>query len=204
MPQFSSTEKETIKEQLLQIAKQMFAAKGIRKTSLDELTSAVGIAKSSFYVFFESKEVLYLELLDQEGPGIEERVWKAVNQKNSIRDKIKTYMHEMIRELDKNPLMKRLQTHPEELQLVARKVTPEFLRKKTERNVPPLLDFLSKHQKTGEIIQEDPVAILSMMRAAMTINRHKEDIGIDVYSKVQEMSFDAVSNYLTATNTLKE
>jgi AcrR family transcriptional regulator len=204
MPQFTPIEKETIKEQLLHVAKQMFTTKGVKKTSLDDLTSAVGIAKSSFYVFFESKEVLYLELLDQEGPGMEERVWKAVHQKSSIRDKIKTYLHEMTRELDGNPLMKRLQTHPEELQSVARKVTPEFLQKKTERNVFPLLDFLSKHQKTGEIIQEDPSVLLSMLRAAMTINRHKEDIGIDVYPKVQEMMFDATSNYLTTTKKQQE
>jgi AcrR family transcriptional regulator len=204
MPQFTPIEKETIKEQLLHVAKQMFTTKGIKKTSLDDLTSAVGIAKSSFYVFFESKEVLYLELLDQDGPGMEERVWKAVHQKSSIRNKIKTYLHEMTRELDKNPLMKRLQTHPEELQLVARKVTPEFLQKKTERNVFPLLNFLSKHQKTGEIIQEDASVLLSLMRAAMTINRHKEDIGIDLYPKVQEMMFDAISNYLTTTKKQQE
>jgi AcrR family transcriptional regulator len=204
MPSFTQTEKDTIKQQLMNSAKEMFATKGLKKTSLDDLTSAVGISKSSFYVFFESKEVLYLELLDQEGPGLEERVWKAVDQKETTQEKINTYLHEMTRELDANPLMKRLQTHPEELQLVERKVTPEFLQKKTKRNVLPLLDFLTKQQEAGDIIAEEPVVILSTIRAAMTISRHKKDIGPDVYPKVQNMMFDAISTFLTDTNKQQE
>ena len=197
MPQFSETEKEQIHNQLLTVAKQLFSAKGIKKTSLEELTSAVGIAKSSFYVFFESKEMLYLELLEQEGPGIEKRVWGAINQKSSIKDKIKTYLHEMTRELADNPLMKRLQTYPDELQIIARKVTPEFLQKKIERNVLPLLDFIKKQKEAGELIEEDTEVIMRLMRAAMTISMHKEDIGIDFYPKVQDMMFEAVSSYIT-------
>ncbi|MCQ6268619.1 TetR/AcrR family transcriptional regulator [Fictibacillus sp. WQ 8-8] len=204
MPQFSQTEKEKINEQLIVIAKQLFSSKGIKKTSLEDLTSVVGIAKSSFYVFFESKEALYLELLDQEGPGIEERVWEAVNQKSSIEDKIKTYLHEMTRELDDNPLMKRLQTHPDELQSIARKVTPEFLQKKTERNVLPLLHFINEQKEAGELIDKDSEVILRLMRAAMTISLHKKDIGIDLYPKIQDMMFEAVSSYITKRKPQEE
>ncbi|MBD1380250.1 TetR/AcrR family transcriptional regulator [Metabacillus arenae] len=204
MPQFSQAEKEKINEQLLIVAKQLFSSKGIKKTSLEELTSTVGIAKSSFYVFYESKEALYLELLDQEGPGIEESVWGVVNQKTSIQEKIKAYLHEMVHELDSNPLMKRLQTHPEELQIVARKVTPEFLQKKTERNVLPLLRFIDQQKEAGELIEEDSSVIMGFMRAAMTISWHKKDIGTDLYSKVENMMFDAVSSYLVTPKSLKE
>ncbi|MGU9074110.1 TetR/AcrR family transcriptional regulator, partial [Clostridium perfringens] len=36
-----------------------FIDKGFKSTSLEDITSSVGIAKSSFYIFFESKEMLY-------------------------------------------------------------------------------------------------------------------------------------------------
>ena len=32
---------------------------GMKKTSVDQLTKAVGIAKGSFYKFYESKEMLF-------------------------------------------------------------------------------------------------------------------------------------------------
>ena len=56
------------------VARQLFVTKGLKKTSLEELTSSVGIVKSSFYTFFESKESLYLELLELEARGMEERM----------------------------------------------------------------------------------------------------------------------------------
>ncbi|SHE94146.1 transcriptional regulator, TetR family [Seinonella peptonophila] len=197
MPQFTQREKEQIKEQLLTTARKLFATKGLKKTSLEELTSSVGIAKSSFYIFFESKEVLYLELLDEDGPGIEERVWTVVNEQKTTQDKLKSYLHAMTKELEENPLMKRLQTHPEEIQLVARKVSPEFLQRKTARNIIPLIQFLEQLKEAGQLIDEDIMTIVSFMRAAMTISRHKEDIGEEQYPKVAEMMFDAISKYIT-------
>ncbi|WP_218017031.1 TetR family transcriptional regulator [Halalkalibacter krulwichiae] len=46
----------------------------LRVTSLENITSSVGIAKSTFYVFFKSKEMLYMELLANEGEQIEMQV----------------------------------------------------------------------------------------------------------------------------------
>ena len=36
----------------------------MKKTSVDQLTKAVGIAKGSFYKFYESKEMLFFAVLD--------------------------------------------------------------------------------------------------------------------------------------------
>ena len=37
---------------------------GMRKTSVEQLTEAVGIAKGSFYKFFPSKELLFFAVLE--------------------------------------------------------------------------------------------------------------------------------------------
>jgi len=66
MAKFTELEKVKLREDLIKVAHRLFINKGFKSTSLDELTSSVGIAKSSFYVFFESKEMLYMELLAQE------------------------------------------------------------------------------------------------------------------------------------------
>ena len=38
---------------------------GIRKTNVEDLTSAAGISKGAFYLFFDSKEALFFEILGQ-------------------------------------------------------------------------------------------------------------------------------------------
>lgn len=61
---FSLEEKKLIREKLLKVGEKIFVEKGIRKAGLQEITKEAGIGLGSFYNFFESKEKLFLELLD--------------------------------------------------------------------------------------------------------------------------------------------
>ncbi len=61
---FTLEEKVIIKKRILEIGEKLFIEKGIKKTGLQEITKEAGIALGSFYNFFESKEKLFLELLD--------------------------------------------------------------------------------------------------------------------------------------------
>jgi len=63
---FSDAEKRDITKQLLSRGKELFERYGLKKTSVEELTRAVGIGQGSFYIFFDSKEELFFEILDAE------------------------------------------------------------------------------------------------------------------------------------------
>lgn len=60
---FSEREKENIKRSLQEACKQSWTQYGYKKTSVDELCKQVGISKGAFYLFFESKEALFCEVL---------------------------------------------------------------------------------------------------------------------------------------------
>ena len=62
MPKFSEKEKKCIEEKLLQEGEQLFTLYGL-KTTIDQLAEKSGIAKASFYKFYESKEALYFDIL---------------------------------------------------------------------------------------------------------------------------------------------
>ncbi len=61
---YSEEEKEEIKIRLRQVGLQLFREKGIKKVSVREVTSMVGIAQGGFYTFYESKEDFMLDLLN--------------------------------------------------------------------------------------------------------------------------------------------
>lgn len=61
---FSDFETEQIRRVLLREARRCAATLGMRKTSVEQLTQAVGISKGSFYKFFASKELLFFALLE--------------------------------------------------------------------------------------------------------------------------------------------
>ena len=61
---FSDFETEQIYKALLTEARRCAVTLGMRKTSVDQLTQAVGISKGSFYRFFASKELLFFAVLE--------------------------------------------------------------------------------------------------------------------------------------------
>ncbi len=62
---FSEEESIRIRKALIAEARSRAVTVGTRKTSVEELTDAVGISKGSFYKFFDSKELLFFTVLEE-------------------------------------------------------------------------------------------------------------------------------------------
>lgn len=60
---FTEYERTIIREKLRNAARSHLSQYGIRKTTVDDLTGSAGIAKGSFYQFYESKEQLFLDVI---------------------------------------------------------------------------------------------------------------------------------------------
>lgn len=61
---FTENQNETIRRDLIREARRCGVTIGMRKTSVEQLTDAVGISKGSFYKFFPSKELLFFAVLE--------------------------------------------------------------------------------------------------------------------------------------------
>ena len=61
---FTDFEFEQLQHALLQGTRRCAVTLGMKKTSVEQLTRAVGIAKGSFYKFYESKEMLFFAVLE--------------------------------------------------------------------------------------------------------------------------------------------
>lgn len=60
---FSDQEREKIRRRLSDVCRRCWTQMGYKKTSVDEICRQVGISKGAFYLFFESKESLFCEVL---------------------------------------------------------------------------------------------------------------------------------------------
>ncbi len=61
---FIEIEKKNIREKLIAECEKSWAGVGYKRTRIDELCMKVGIAKGSFYLFFDSKELLFCAVSD--------------------------------------------------------------------------------------------------------------------------------------------
>ncbi|EPB9672450.1 TetR/AcrR family transcriptional regulator [Yersinia enterocolitica] len=197
MAKFTELEKEKIREELLKVAYRFFVDKGFKNTSLEDITSSVGIAKSSFYIFFESKEILYMELLAHEGEQIEKQVWPKVIAAKDIRSAIKIYLNEMALELEDKILTQRLVYDLEEYKIVSRKLNPDYVGSEHLRSIVPLVEFIKLRQDSNEIIDEESGIIAGVLRAAWLIGSQKGDLQQYNYERIKELLFEAVADRVT-------
>ena len=199
MAKFTELEKERIREELIEVAYRFFIDKGFKSTSIEDITSSVGIAKSSFYIFCESKEMLYMELLAREGEQIEKQVWPEVMAAKDIYTAIKTYLNKMSMELESKILTQRLIYDLEEYNIVSRKLNPQYIGSESLRSTVPLMEFIKTRQDSKEIIDEDPNVIAGVLRAALLIGSQKRDLQQYNYVRVRDLLFEAAANQIIRT-----
>lgn len=65
MPKVSSEYEQAQRERILEGAAQCFADKGYRQTSIDEIARNLGISKGAVYIYFKSKEELFVAIFAQ-------------------------------------------------------------------------------------------------------------------------------------------
>lgn len=98
---FTEREKENIRKSLQEACKRHWTQYGYKKTNVDELCREAGISKGAFYLFFESKEALFCEVLCTVQEEIYSRALEVMEKrkdKNGVAEALKL----VYREYDKN------------------------------------------------------------------------------------------------------
>lgn len=98
---FTEREKENIKKGLQEACKQSWTQYGYKKTCVDDLCKQVGISKGAFYLFFESKESLFCEVLC----SVQEQICNAASkviEKHKDKYGVAEALKLIYREYDKN------------------------------------------------------------------------------------------------------
>ncbi|WP_088831785.1 TetR/AcrR family transcriptional regulator [Paenibacillus tyrfis] len=198
MPKFRKEEKEAIRECLLSKGKELFVQYGLKKTSLDDIVAACGIAKGSFYSFFDTKEELYFEIAKRE-ESFKDRLL-ADMLSSELPPKV--LLHELFRTsfetIDANPFLQRVFRQDEWEQLV-RKLPQETMQQHAEEDTRATQQLFEKWQSQGAMLPLEHEVVSGLLRAVVFVSLHKAELG-DVYERVVELMIRFVVNGLTASD----
>lgn len=81
---FTREQQESIREQLFQAGIQLSKSIGVQRMTVSKLAAAAGIAKGSFYSFFESKEAFILALCEYAGGKTQEMFMKHLQGRSQM------------------------------------------------------------------------------------------------------------------------
>jgi AcrR family transcriptional regulator len=74
------------REQILDVSVQVFAHRGFHSTSMNDVAEAAGVTKPVLYQHFDSKQDLYMALLEEAGTRLRKAVTKAVASATSGKE----------------------------------------------------------------------------------------------------------------------
>lgn len=198
-PALSSEEKARITALLLDTGHRLFTTVGLRKTTLDELMAPTGVAKSSFYLFFDSKEALYLELMLRQTAEVKRRVVdEALLAGSDTRDGLRRFLHATLHELAVNPLWSRLTSHPEELRAVAGKLDPARVTALADNPVTAVSEFVADRRRAGDLVDVDPAVIIGVLQTVLLVPMFADRLGDPALRpKIIDLLVDIVAAGLT-------
>ena len=197
MRAFNREEKLRIREKLLEQGRAVFGKYGLKKANVETIAKAAGIAKGSFYHFFESKEELYLEVLSRTSRRSRRQMYRKIFRSiNEPEEAIKNCLLFSLNEIEADPVMKRL-LEKDELEYVSTKLTPDVIKRHRNASLDSVVPFVKKWRENGQIQSAKPEAIVGALSALTLLAMHKDEIGTDIYPEIMELLVDAVVKGLT-------
>lgn len=185
MPSFSEKEKNIIRKKILEEGERQFNSHGLQKTTIQDITSKVGIAKGSFYSFFPSKEMLYFEILENIEKIREDLLKQAVKEEEDPPRAMENLLKQSRSFVENTPLISDLY-HPETLARLWRKIPPERQQSHLKEDEKAAAEFFTDWKKKGKLADISGKVAVAIIRAYVLLVLQKEMIGEDVYPAVME------------------
>ncbi len=185
---FTPNEKDLVRSKLLDAAERFLATTGLRKTTVDELARAAGISKGAFYLFFESKELLFLDALEREQARIHEAILARVAGAASKRQGFTAAVMEMYRGFVAKPWL--LALAGEDYELLLRRIPPERIAAHIE------LDDASTRRLQalmGEGLGIEPELLSAALRMLFLGVLHRREVGEELADRAFELTVQALA-----------
>jgi AcrR family transcriptional regulator len=191
----SEQEKETIRAQFREKGKKLFEKHGLKKTSVDELTKAVGVSKGAFYLYFESKEELFLEILEQIEKEIQTSILEFVVKPNANpRKNVSDMLESFLLTWDAYPLLKHFSKT--DFDYLVRKVPAERAMQHANNDEDFSNEFIKKIQREGIMVKASPRIISNLIKSLFFMGLHREDLGEAHYQETMDVMINLVSGYI--------
>jgi AcrR family transcriptional regulator len=195
---FTEIERQTIRTRLMEAGRSCFLRFGLTKTTIEDLTRPVGIAKASFYLFFDSKEDLFVEVFMEEMPAMMDRLLDAsFHATDDVREALIRFMRAMVHELETNEFARLLLEDPSGLERLASSLDYARILLRATDFFAPLLEEIAQAQARGAIIAGDPLQVTYSMGVIKLLPVNRDRIPPEMYNALLDFVPQVLADGLT-------
>ncbi|RQG99392.1 TetR/AcrR family transcriptional regulator [Natrarchaeobius oligotrophus] len=209
MKKFSDEERERIREQLVRTGRELVLTYGPEKTTVKDVTDPVGIAKPTFYQFFDAKSDLYLEILEREIEEYVENVRTELEGIDDPQEALERFFWCYVEFGEENPFVQQMIIRGNYRELIERS-SGEALNDVQEQRWAEFVPIIEeiKARSDGPVAKMDPLTIGGLMSGTLGwLMIHKDEyelyeteletIDQGYYEHLQETLISTIARGLT-------
>src|SRR5260370_5439118 len=171
---FTAQEKELIRRRLLEQGYKQFSAYGLRKANIEELAEAAGISKGAFYLFYASKEALFMDVVEQVEQCFGQELFAVVDLPGpSPRARLFAVFQQAFRLVKTIPLLRFLTSS--DFELLLRRVPPETFQEHLASDRVFVNELIARCRNAGIPIRAQPEVIISLMYPLVLTILHEDE-----------------------------
>lgn len=185
---FTEKEKEYIKERLIDAAKHCLFQYGVRKTTIDELVKLANIPKGTFYLFYQTKELLFYDVFRIFHDEIQADLVTMVKQHKPVNpEELTELIFSLYKKIDNSFMLKPIAGG--EFDLLMNKLPELMVRDHIEKDdfmMDEILDLLPNIQNRNKEI------FSAALRGIFIMMIHKHEIGEEVFDSALKITIHGV------------
>lgn len=172
---FTPHERKLIGERLLEQGSRLFSTYGLKKTSVEELAAAAGISKAAFYLFFESKEALFMDVAQQAEEHFRQEVLAVIDLPGpSPRARLLAVLKKAFNLWKTIPLLQFFTRG--DYDLLLRRIPEEKLREHLASDHKFIVELIARCRQAGIPILVPVEQFTSLMYVLVIVSLHEEDL----------------------------
>lgn len=188
-------EKERIKATLIREGRTIFEKFGVQKTTVDEIAKASQISKGAFYLFYDSKEALYLDVLDNAQHEFRKILFDNVFQAGvSRKESFRRFLYRMIDLINTMPIYTQLDSSL--FDYLSRKLPDDVIFEKLRREPEDTNRFLGQWMEQGWMKKVDLKALNGMFLEFVLFIKGRDGSDGQNFEAVKTLWIDMLSDYL--------
>ena len=191
---FSEHEKNIIRERLLEQGYRQFAAYGLKKTNVDELAASAGISKGAFYIFYESKEALFMDVIERTEERVRQQLFALVDQPGSSpRARFYALLKKAFDLFAETPILQFFTGS--DYDLLFRRIPPEKLQEHLASDQVFIRDLVARCRQAGIPIQVSPEQIVGLLYPLVLAILHRSELGLEAFGGSIDVLLELVAAY---------
>lgn len=191
---FNEREKQVIRARLVKQGGRLFASHGLKKTSVEELARAAGISKGAFYIFYPSKESLFMDVVEEVERDYRNQILASVDRPGRTpRRRLRAILEHAFTLWRQYPALRVLTGS--DVEVMFRSVPPEQVDQHFASDQKFIADLVSRCREAGMPLQASTDKIAALFYAIVLMTLHEDDFGPERFAGTVNLLIELTAAY---------